>query len=90
MRMRKANEECAGSLTMDYIISGRWTGNARAALTLTYGRDVIPQTPSSLRFHASNYGGAETVIASLASTTLAISTTLEALQVGFGTVYRLR
>ena len=26
---------------MDTLLSGRWTGNVRAALTLTYGRYVI-------------------------------------------------
>ena len=62
----KRRESKGITRTMDYTISDRWTGNARAALTLTYGRDVISTTPSSLRFHASNYGGAETVIASLA------------------------
>ena len=33
---------------MDYVLSGRWTGNARAALTYMYGHDVIPRIPSAL------------------------------------------
>ena len=42
-------------LSGTYTMHGRWTGNARAALTLTYGRDVIstdtiPAIPSSLRY----------------------------------------
>ena len=75
---------------MDTLSSGRWTGNTCTTLTLTYGMTSFPQISSSLQFHASNYGGAETVITSLASTASTTSTSLVALQVRFGTVYRLR